>query len=450
VAELTVLFLAANPEDLDKLEQSREYRETRSAVRASEYRDRIDVIPVPAARFADLNAALNEHRPQVVHFSGHGSASGEISLLTERGLSQAVTPDALSGLFGLHKDHVRMVVLNACYTTEQAQAIAREIECVIGMLGEIDDDAAVAFAAELYGTIGYGKSIWDAFEAAKLRLQVRWQRQDYVPQIIPSDPSALRALNLLRVHKGGAQPPDPSVVHVDRERELGVFGRMIGGDGPEHIFVITAPSGMGKTRLMNEFCKTTQDHEGARICMVRLDAGVEDPIDVLGRLATSLGRGSEFERFNQARREVIAAGPQSARTEKMQLQLLTDAFIADLAAVAQASTGPTVLIFDAFNDPSGVVESWIESHLLSAVARERAINVVVSGHVAPRLEIEGVSTHSEVGKFEPENVREWADRLELQLSKGAIQVIYDLSEGGHPRVLKDYFFKLMSRRMRDG
>lgn len=449
MAELTVLFLAANPEDLDRLEQSREYRETRAAVRASEYRDRIDVIPVPAARFADLNAALNEHRPQVVHFSGHGSPTGEISLLTERGLSQAVTPDVLSSLFGLHKDHVRMVVLNACYTTEQAQAIAREIECVIGMLGQIDDDAAVAFATELYGTIGYGKSIGDAFEAAKLRLQVRWHRQHYVPQIIPDDPAKLRELNLLRISTG-TQPPDPSVVHVDRERELGVFRTMIGGDGPEHIFVITAPSGMGKTRLMNEFCKTTQDHEGARVCMVRLDAGVEDPIDVLGRLATSLGRGSEFARFDQARRDVIAAGPQSPRTEKMQLQLLTDAFIADLAAVAQASIGPTVLIFDAFNDASGVVESWIESHLLTAVARERAINVVVSGHVAPRLEIEGVSTHSEVGKFEPENVREWADRLELQLSEGAIQVIYDLSEGGHPRVLKDYFFKLMSRRTLDG
>ncbi len=47
-----------------------------------------------------------------------------------QGLGVAVPADALSSLFSLLKDDIRCVVLNACYSADQAEAIAQEIDCV--------------------------------------------------------------------------------------------------------------------------------------------------------------------------------------------------------------------------------------------------------------------------------------------------------------------------------
>ena len=44
-----------------------------------------------------------------------------------------VSSAALADLFKVLKDNIRVVVLNACYSEEQAQAIVEEIDFVVGM-----------------------------------------------------------------------------------------------------------------------------------------------------------------------------------------------------------------------------------------------------------------------------------------------------------------------------
>jgi nucleoside phosphorylase len=68
------------------------------------------------------------------------------------------------------KDNVRVVVLNACYSQAQAKAIVREIDCAVGMNDAILDDAAIAFAAEFYQALGFGKSVQEAFDIGVARL----------------------------------------------------------------------------------------------------------------------------------------------------------------------------------------------------------------------------------------------------------------------------------------
>src|SRR4051794_34439370 len=58
---------------------------------------------------------------------------------------KSVSAFALNRLFGVLKDNIRVVVLNACYTRAQADAIADVIDCVIGMNAAIDDEAARVF-----------------------------------------------------------------------------------------------------------------------------------------------------------------------------------------------------------------------------------------------------------------------------------------------------------------
>ena len=55
----------------------------------------------------------------------------------DEGESVYVETQALANLFELHKGNVECVLLNACYSEEQAQAIAKHIPVVIGMADSV-------------------------------------------------------------------------------------------------------------------------------------------------------------------------------------------------------------------------------------------------------------------------------------------------------------------------
>ena len=86
----------------------------------------------------------------MVHFSGHGSKSGQIVLLDEDDKPKPVPPQALAERFRVLRDDVRIVVLNACYAEPQAKGFAKVIDCTIGMSDEIYDKHAIEFAAAFY------------------------------------------------------------------------------------------------------------------------------------------------------------------------------------------------------------------------------------------------------------------------------------------------------------
>lgn len=70
--EITVLFLAANPRDTSWIGLDEEIRLVEQKLRASEHRDAVALKAAWAVRPDDLLQALNQHRPHVVHFAGHG------------------------------------------------------------------------------------------------------------------------------------------------------------------------------------------------------------------------------------------------------------------------------------------------------------------------------------------------------------------------------------------
>jgi len=158
-APIVILFLAAEPTDLVRLRLGREAREIQEKLQLAKFRDGFRFEQRHAVRPADLTQALLDYAPQIVHFAGHGAASGEICLEDVSGRAHPVTPQALQAVFDPLADAVRCVVLNACYSVRQAEAIARHIPYVVGVAQEIDDEAATAFAVGFYQAIGAGLSI---------------------------------------------------------------------------------------------------------------------------------------------------------------------------------------------------------------------------------------------------------------------------------------------------
>jgi hypothetical protein len=183
-SKVKVLFLAANPKDTNPLRLDEEIRSIDLALQQAEFRDKFDIKQHWAVRVTDLQGYLLRHQPDIVHFSGHGSAVSEILLEDNNGNSRPVSPRALSQLFSILKDNIRCVILNACYSESQAQAIAKHIDCVIGMSNAIGDEAAISFAAAFYQALGYGRSVQAAFDLGCVQIDLENLDEQDTPKLL--------------------------------------------------------------------------------------------------------------------------------------------------------------------------------------------------------------------------------------------------------------------------
>jgi hypothetical protein len=181
---IKILFLTANTLDTSRLRLDKEIREIDRALRQADFHDKFDIEQHWAVRVADLQGYLLRHKPHIVHFSGHGSQSSEIILEDNFGKSAPVSIRALSKLFSVLKDNIRCVVLNACYSEKQAQAIAEHIDCVIGMSKAIGDTSAISFASAFYQALGFGRNIQTAFDLGCLQIDLDRLGEQATPKLI--------------------------------------------------------------------------------------------------------------------------------------------------------------------------------------------------------------------------------------------------------------------------
>jgi hypothetical protein len=186
--EVKILFLAANPVDVaTRLRPDVEFREIDETIRRSKLGDRVELVLQLAVRPGDLQAALERHKPDVVHFSGHCSPSGEVILEDEAGNRKVVSTEAFVGLFRILKGNVRVVVLNACHGKEQARALTEVIDFAVGMNTAIDDKAAIAFASGFYQWLASGRSVKESFELAVNRSFLNGWEGANAPELFARD-----------------------------------------------------------------------------------------------------------------------------------------------------------------------------------------------------------------------------------------------------------------------
>lgn len=158
-----ILLLFANPLGTDALALKEEQRTIERELGGGNGRASYRVEAVRAVSATELSALLLKHRPRIVHFSGHGSPTGEIYLEGERQEAKEVSPQSLSALFRIIEG-TQAVVLNACYSAGQAAALAKNVPHVIGMVHEIGDDAAIRFSEGFYRGMASGLDFEKAFE----------------------------------------------------------------------------------------------------------------------------------------------------------------------------------------------------------------------------------------------------------------------------------------------
>ncbi|MGB3653557.1 MAG: CHAT domain-containing protein [Rivularia sp. (in: cyanobacteria)] len=177
-----ILILSANPQNTDRLRLDEEVREIKAALKLSKNRQQFEVVTESALRVNDLRRSLLDNLPHIVHFSGHGSGSDGLALENKLGQMQLVSSEALGELFKSF-EQIECVVLNACYSEVQAEAIYQHIDCAIGMSQAIGDVAAIEFATGFYDALAAGRSYRDAFEFGCGAINLQGIPESKTPQI---------------------------------------------------------------------------------------------------------------------------------------------------------------------------------------------------------------------------------------------------------------------------
>jgi WD40 repeat protein len=224
ITKHTILLLAANSQGADLHALDREVRAIQVELERSAHRDRFEFVPRRVVEPLDLLRELRKLRPAVVHFNGRGGhlapsghhadgtpgrhVDGEHHRNREEprdgsdSEGRLVSPQALQETFGAAGSSVRVVVLDACYSAADAEALLAHVDCVVSTHGALRDDAARSFAIGFYGGLGERESIATAYkqgcaaisleslpDAARPQLAVR-DGVDAEQLVLAADPDA--------------------------------------------------------------------------------------------------------------------------------------------------------------------------------------------------------------------------------------------------------------------
>ena len=168
----TVLFIAGDRggSHLNQIQTPNEYHAIQEALRASRYRDAISLGGAIFAATRERLAQAYRHRPQVVHFAGHGNHRS-LFVIEDHGVLANETPlDAaqFGAVLQAMEDPVLLCVLNACESAQLTEDLVNRgaVKAAVGWPGTVSDSVAISFSRLLYGALGDGKTIADAVEVA--------------------------------------------------------------------------------------------------------------------------------------------------------------------------------------------------------------------------------------------------------------------------------------------
>lgn len=180
-----ILFMAANPKNTQSLNLNVEYRTLQQEMRQGSKRDNFEWLPpIFAATLTEMMRGLNL-QPSIIHFSGHGLNKGLV-LEDENAYAQVVSNEMLDLLFKDLKGIVKIIVLNCCYSTAQAEFLSKLGCYVLGYNTPVGDKIAQSFAKGFYMGLSDGKNFKNALNSGRV-LAMGEQPKDKLPLAVWKD-----------------------------------------------------------------------------------------------------------------------------------------------------------------------------------------------------------------------------------------------------------------------
>ncbi len=220
--KVKILFLASNPKDSRHLRLEEEAKLIDEAIQRSGAQDSFSFHNKGAVTALDLRRAMLDIKPNIVHFSGHGSDQDELFFEDADGYTKAISSDDLGQFFSLFKDHLQCVFLNACYSLKQAEGIIKHVPIVIGMHKAIPNDSAKLFSQNFYESYCKDCTIEESFNIAKNALALENRDDALIPKMHINKEEII-----VRDHTSETDPPNDSLV---TEEQLNFVMKRLKGD----------------------------------------------------------------------------------------------------------------------------------------------------------------------------------------------------------------------------
>jgi HEAT repeats len=122
-------------------------------IKRSKHRDRFRLDKQDAVRPRDIQRALLDINPQIVHFAGYGKGEEGLIFEDELGHPKFVDGAALAGLFSLFSDQLKCVVLNAYYSQAMVEEEAQALRVVKLAMDEVDLMLGARLAGEVQPSV---------------------------------------------------------------------------------------------------------------------------------------------------------------------------------------------------------------------------------------------------------------------------------------------------------
>jgi len=125
---------------------------------------------------------LERYRPNILHFSGHGTESS--SLVFQDG--DELSSEQLEKTFQSLPFKISVVFLNACYSKHQARSISKYVDYIIGMKKDVSDEAAIIFSSKFYKSLLKNINYKEAYSDAIAYLSYYLESESSIPKLITS------------------------------------------------------------------------------------------------------------------------------------------------------------------------------------------------------------------------------------------------------------------------
>ena len=179
-SKITVLFMAAAPDDKIYVNVVKEGTEIQQTLDGQ--RDKFQFIHILGITKDHFLDDLERYRPNILHFSGHGTESS--SLVFQDG--DELSSEQLEKTFQSLPFKISVVFLNACYSKHQARSISKYVDYIIGMKKAVSDEAAIIFSSKFYKSLLKNINYKEAYSDAIAYLSYYLESESSIPKLITS------------------------------------------------------------------------------------------------------------------------------------------------------------------------------------------------------------------------------------------------------------------------
>jgi len=461
----TILFLAANPKNSTVLRLDEEVQEISDALQRSKKRDKFQLEKEATVTPTDMRRAVLDYNPQIVHFSGHGAGEDGLALEDETGLIKLVSVQALAALFEVFMDQIECVVLNACYSEVQANAIVRHIPYVIGMNKAVGDNAAREFAVGFYDALGAGKSIEFAYKLGCVSISMAGIPEELTPVLKKksdfsdapvsdileeSSPAVANARSLPSspVPLLNLDNPEGSVsldcqLYIDRPPiESHCYQTIL---KPGALIRVKAPHHMGNTSLLQRILHhaTEQGHQTTYLNFQSADASFLTNIDeLLQWFCRDITNGLNLEdRVADYWKQGMGSKQKCSNYfQRYLLTTITSPLTLGLDEVDQVFQHPEVA-----QEFFGLLRAWHEKGKNEPAWQKLRLVISHSKEVYIPLNINqspfNVGLPIELPEFNHQQINELVQRHQLNWSKSEIDQLIGMVDG-HPYLLRKALYEI--------